>query len=384
MIICKDEKLCTGCAACSALCAHSAISMAEDARGFYRPQVDASKCMSCGLCKAVCPSNHEGALGLRNKVNRVLAYQNSDEERSKSSSGAAFWALARSVFDEGGVVYGACFDEGFRVVHRRCATVDEAQACRGSKYSQSFTSGTFGEVLRDLRSGRAVLYSGTPCQIAGLRSFLLMRKCAGRLITCDLICHGTPSNRLFREYIAFLEEKTGKKVVGYCHRPKDRGWGVHIEKAVMEDGTALYDTVESNVWRTLFYSNDALNSCCYACQYAKVDRVGDFTLADFVGVDKVRKELNDDGGLSVVLVNSDIAARIVAEGVFGSRLVDVSLDEVLPGNPMLQRPSVAQHDVDDFWRAYDRGGLKGAARYVGAYGILRSAKTMVKRFVKRR
>lgn len=190
-------------------------------------------------------------------------------------------------------MYGACFDDEFWVVQRRCATEREAQACRGSKYSQSFTGTTFGEVYEDLRQGRCVLYTSTPCQIAGLRSFLSKKSYSGQLVTCDLICHGTPSNQLFREYISFLERKSGKKVVGYYHRPKDRGWGVHVEKTVVEDGSTLYDAIESNTWRDVFYSNDGLNLCCYQCVYADVGRVADFTLADFLGVDRCRKGLND-------------------------------------------------------------------------------------------
>lgn len=383
MEICSDPQLCCGCSACQAACPRSAVAMVEDGRGFYRPEVDEAKCVGCGLCKGVCPANGGTAQSLKKSPLKVLAYKNSDEERARSSSGAAFWALAQYMLDRGGAVYGACFDDEFRVVHRRCATEGEAQACRGSKYSQSFTGPAFGEAYEDLKRGRDVLYTGTPCQIAGLRSFLAKKSYAGQLVTCDLICHGTPSNQLFREYIAFLERKSGKKVVGYCHRPKDRGWGVHVEKAVMDDGSTLYDTIESNTWRDVFYSNDGLNSCCYRCPYTDVSRIADFTLADFLGADRCRTELNDRRGLSVVMVNSKLAEDIVAQGVFNPGAADISIDEVIPGNPMLQRPSVPQGDVEGFWRAHDRRGFEGAARYVGAYGLVKSAKTLVKRLIGR-
>lgn len=381
--ICIDRDLCTGCSACAAACPHSAITIIEDGRGFYRPQVDESRCVHCGLCQMVCPANHDGAKELRHEAIRVFAYQNSDEERAKSASGAAFWALAQYVLDREGVVYGACFDCDFRVIHKRCATVDEAQACRGSKYSQSFIGDVLAQVHEDLNQGLCVLYSGTPCQVAGLRSFLSKRHYSGCLITCDLICHGTPSNRLFRDYINFLEQKTGKKVIRYTHRPKDRGWGIHIEKVDMDDGSVLYGTIKSNIWRTLFYSNDALNSCCFRCPYTDVARVADFTVADFVGVNKVRSELNDNKGLSVVMANSPLAESIVAEGVFEPGSVDITLGEVIPGNPMLCRPSVPVHDIEDFWRAYERKGFEGAARFVGAYGFAKTAKTLVKRLLGR-
>lgn len=383
MEICNDPQLCCGCSACQTACPRSAIAMREDARGFYRPQVDESKCVGCGLCEGVCPANGGTAATLKRTPIKVLAYRGPDEERARSSSGAAFWALARRTLDEGGAVYGACFDDDFRVVHRRCTTVEEAQACRGSKYSQSFAGASFGAAYEDLRHGRAVLFTGTPCQIAGLRSFLSKKSYTGQLVTCDLICHGTPSNRLFREYIAFLEKKSGKKVVGYSHRPKDRGWGVNVEKAVMEDGSVLYDTIESNIWRTMFYSNNALNKCCYRCLYTSVDRVSDFTIADFVGVNRYRRELNDDKGLSVVMVNSELAEGIVAQGALQPGATAISIDEVIPGNPMLQTPSVSEGDVEAFWQAHDRRGFEGAARYVGAYGFIKSATTLAKRLMGR-
>lgn len=383
MDICSDWALCTGCSACSAACPYSAISIVEDTRGFYHPQIDETKCVECGLCQNVCPANHDGAKELRRESIRVLAYQNSDEERTLSASGAAFWVLARYALDKGGVVYGACFDEDFRVVHNRCITIDEAQKCRGSKYSQSLTSAVLERVYDDLRQGLFVLYSGTPCQVAGLRSFLSKRHYCGELVTCDLICHGVPSNRLFRDYIDFLEDKTGQKVVRYVHRPKDRGWGVHIEKAILEDGSALYGKLESNVWREIFYSNDALNPCCFRCPYTDISRVADFTLADFLGVDRVRKELNDGKGLSVVMVNSPNAENLVSEGLFKTGSVEITIDDVTPGNPMLYRPSIPRHDVEAFWRAYNRGGFKGAARFVGAYDFKKKVKHAIKHLIGR-
>lgn len=383
MEICNNLQLCCGCSACQSACPLSAITVIEDNRGFYRPNVDEAKCVQCGLCEATCPANGGIAEELKRGPLEVLAYKGTDQERAKSSSGAAFWALAQYALGKGGVVYGACFDDEFRVVQRRCVTEGEAQACRGSKYSQGFTGTTYGEVYEDLRQGRCVLYTGTPCQIAGLRSFLSKKSYSGQLVTCDLICHGTPSNRLFREYIAFLERKSGKKVIGYCHRPKDRGWGVHVEKAALEDGSTLYDTIESNTWRDVFYSNDGLNSCCYRCLYTDIRRVADFTFADFLGVDRCRKELNDRRGLSVVMVNSELAKDIVGQGVFEPGAVEITIDEVIPGNPMLQRPSAPQDDVEGFWRAYEKHGFEGAARYVGAYGFVKTVKTLVKRLMGR-
>ncbi len=204
--------------------------------------------------------------------------------------------------------------------------------------------------------------------------FSFKKSYSGQLVTCDLICHGTPSNRLFREYIAFLERKKRQEGGRLLPSPEGRGWGVHVEKAVMEDGSTLYDTIESNIWRTLFYSNDALNNCCYKCLYTSVDRVADFTIADFIGVNRCRRELNDDKGLSVLMVNSELAENIVGQGVFEPGAVEITIDEVTPGNPMLQRPSVPQDDVGAFWRAYEKRGFEGAARYVGGLRVCQNCK----------
>lgn len=211
MDICKDSQRCTGCSACLSVCPRSAIQIVEDSHGFYRPNIDESKCVECGLCQRVCPANGLTSDDLKMNTRRVLAYRADDVERAKSSSGAAFWTLASYVLNNGGVVYGACFDEDFRVVQRRCASVEDAQACRGSKYSQGFVGSSFGEAYNDLKQGLDVLYSGTPCQIAGLRSFLSKKNYSGQLVTCDLICHGTPSNRMFRDYISFLEKNPERR-----------------------------------------------------------------------------------------------------------------------------------------------------------------------------
>ena len=136
--ICNDSQRCTGCSACLSVCPRSAIQIVEDSHGFYRPRIDESKCVECGLCQMVCPANGLTSNDLKMSPRRVLAYQADDAERAKSSSGAAFWTLATYALNNGGVIYGACFDEVFRVVQRRCTSVEDAQDCRGSKYSQRF------------------------------------------------------------------------------------------------------------------------------------------------------------------------------------------------------------------------------------------------------
>lgn len=381
MEIC-DFDACTGCSACKAVCAHGAITMQPDDKGFERPRIDGSICTECGLCVRVCPNNAEDA-ALKTPCKKAYAYRNTDEECARSSSGAAFPALAEYVLANHGVVYGACFDEDFRVVHKRCATREAVQACRGSKYSQSAKGDTFERAIRDLKAGRVVLYTGTPCEIAGLKAYLGTKRYQGELITCDIICHGVPSNAMFRDFVSFIERKAGSKLISYEHRPKDRGWGVHVEKARFENGKSKYDTVVSNTWREVFYSNDGLRSSCYRCLYTSTNRPGDFTIADFHGIQGLHPEFFRKAGVSAVMANTDRALAIVQEGVFDRALLEVEVSDVVAGNPMLARPSEPRGDVQGFWQAYFSGGYAAVAKFVGAYGPLKYVKFIAKKCLRK-
>lgn len=230
MIQVKDSADCCGCSACASICAHDAISMKPDALGFLYPEVDTGKCVDCGLCENVCAfnANYDTSLNLESPIAYGARHKNIDEVM-RSRSGAVFAALSDFVLENGGVVYGAGYTDHFRVVHKRAITKEERDEFRGSKYVQSDMNTVFRQVRADLKDGRTVLFSGTPCQTSGLNSFV-GKRLRNNLILIDLVCHGVPGPFLWRDYIAYLEKKEGKVIEWVNFRDKEQfGWASHKE-----------------------------------------------------------------------------------------------------------------------------------------------------------
>ena len=230
MIKISNPADCCGCSACASICSHNAINMEPDALGFLYPKVDESKCVECGLCEKVCAFNDN--YETPDNFAEPIAYgarQKDINEVMKSRSGAVFAALSDYILENGGVVYGAGYTDHFRVVHKRATTKEERDEFRGSKYVQSDMNNVFRAVKQDLLSGKIVLFSGTPCQTSGLNSFI-GEKLRNNLILVDLVCHGVPSPYIWRDYIAYLENKQNSKINWVNFRDKEEfGWSAHHE-----------------------------------------------------------------------------------------------------------------------------------------------------------
>lgn len=230
MIKINNPSDCCGCTACASICAHDAISMEPDALGFLYPKVDASKCVECGLCEKVCQfnDNYDRSLNLKEPIAYAARHKDINEVM-KSRSGAAFVAISDYVLEQGGVVYGAGYKDHFRVAHKRATTKEERDEFRGSKYVQSDLTGVFRLVKEDLKNGLTVLFSGTPCQTAGLNSYV-GKKLRENLILVDIVCHGVPGPFLWRDYLAFIEKKQGGTISVVNFRDKELfGWKAHHE-----------------------------------------------------------------------------------------------------------------------------------------------------------
>lgn len=230
MIQITDKSQCCGCTACASICAHNAIMMQPDALGFPYPVVDTDKCIDCGLCEKVCAFNdhYDTSLNLL-KPDAYAARHRDMKEVETSRSGAAFIAISDYVLEKGGVVYGAGYADHFRVVHKRATTKEERDEFKGSKYVQSDMNTVFRQVKKDLKDGLTVLFSGTPCQTAGLNSYI-GKKLREHLILVDIVCHGVPGPYLWRDYIAYLEKKQGDKICWVNFRDKQEyGWTAHKE-----------------------------------------------------------------------------------------------------------------------------------------------------------
>lgn len=294
----KEKSTCTGCSACCAIC--DAIAMEEDSKGFSYPKVDATKCNNCGKCKNKCPQENKNT---SNGYQEIYAFKHvSEEVRKESTSGGVFTALSDIVLEQNGVIYGAAFEEDFTVNHIRATDAENRDKMRGSKYVKSeIAAETYRLVKADLDSGKQVLFSGTPCQIAALEAFL--NKDYTNLITVDLVCHGTPSNKFLKDYLCSVEKKTSKKIHRIRFRAKITGW--HQSKFVLYDeNNKMLPLFYGDVYMKNFLNNNLQSPACYSCKYSNYNRISDITMADFWGIEKSLPHIDDNKGVSLVLVNS--------------------------------------------------------------------------------
>ena len=322
---------CCGCSACFNICPVQAITMQEDREGFKYPKIDERSCINCGKCEKACPVLHAETAGRTLHPAFYAVWNRQDEARLSSSSGGVFRVLAEDVLVDGGVVYGAAFDVHNRLRHVRAESADALVPLTGSKYVQSEIGTAFCQVRADLKNGRRVLFTGTPCQVAGLYAFLGGDD--ANLLTADVLCHGVPSPAVFERYLESLG--VGEK----CRiefRNKDNGW----KKYEVVVGDRVHETFRANAYMKGFLSNLYLRPSCASCRFVGCRRPGDLTLGDFWGAGNFRKRYDDDKGTSLVLLNSPKARSIfqTLQGKF-SLAEQVPSDSAVPFNPSLVHAS---------------------------------------------
>jgi len=366
---------CCGCTACMSICPKDAIMMTADKEGFLYPQIDEALCIECDLCTQVCAFHDSYRIG--GNYDQPLVYaakHRSDEVRMNSSSGGLFTAISDFVLERNGVVYGAAFGKDFEVRHHRAETVEERDRFRGSKYVQSNLLGIYKEVKTELRKGKTVLFTGTPCQNAGLRSFL--NKEYEGLYLCDIVCHGTPSPRLFADYIAFCEKKQGSKIKEYYCRYKGNGWHSHTEKAVFANGKEDFHSLLSQAYKSLFYSHVALRPSCHNCKFCNFNRPSDITIADFWGIEKSMPDFDDNKGVSLVLVSS-AKGEALLNGIQESIVArQSSIQDCLQHN--LQAPTVPSPKREQFWREYETKGFEYVLKKYGGLGYKQRVRRIIR------
>ena len=366
-VLFDDPGRCSGCRACLEGCPVGAISMREDACGFAYPQIDAAACVRCGRCKRVC--GFQRGLG-READPSAFAAATREGEINLSASGGVFGALARAMVDAGGIVFGCAYEReggGLRARHRAARTRGELEAMYGSKYVQSSTSGCYSEVERELRAGRRVLFSGTPCQVAGLRGYL------GRdydgLLTVDLVCHGVPSERMLNSYLEGVSG--GREVVDARFRSKRDGWDKSLLLEILfADGTRECLSGKESSYYDLFLDLSTLRDSCYECPFAGSLRAGDVTIGDFWGVGKARPDLLREGGgpfdthrgVSCLLVNTEAGGRWLK--TLGERITcePVSFDDVARYNDQLRHPAERSKFRRKCLAAFEGGGWRAVER----------------------
>lgn len=341
MINITDKHKCCGCTACISVCPKGCISMSEDKEGFLYPVVDSVKCIDCGLCEKVCPVLNT----LKNEAEPLVyaAINNDESIRMQSSSGGIFTLLAEYVIENGGVVFGACFDRDWNVVHDYTETKEGLARFRGSKYVQSNVGNSFSQVKAFLDSGREVLFSGTPCQVAGLKNYL--RKPYPNLLTVDLVCHGVPSPEVWRKYLqeTVCKEygiKKNKSTVNLCDyisdikfRAKDKGWKKFSIKIFLRNGKVEMKPFYENPYMNVFLSNLSLRPSCYDCPTKLYNVQSDITLADFWGVNNINPSIDDDKGCGLLFLNNKEKIGLLYS--LQCMLFNQSLDNVSKYNPSI-------------------------------------------------
>ena len=335
---------CCGCGACAAKCPKNCIEMAPDGCGFMRPAVERNACVGCGGCDAVCPVLVERP---KDEIEDVIWAKSKDRfERLNSSSGGLFALLAHDVLANGGVVCGAAWDEGCKHVrHVLVDSEDGLDSVMRSKYVQSSMGCEVYEGVREaLRSGRRVLFSGTACQVAGMRAYLGKLADSDGFLTVDVICHGVPSPLLWERWVEYREARVGAQLQGVNMRSKTTGWlsySAMYEYIAEKDGAAARDgSVFGDDWfMRAFLNNASLRPSCFACP-AKRSCGSDVTLGDFWGIQSAHPEVDYEGGVSAVLCNTDKGIAAVEALKAWIEWGVSSVDRVTPGNSCLYGSAV--------------------------------------------
>lgn len=383
-MILAEENICTGCSACRSICPKSAIALSPDAEGFLQPQIDGTKCIDCGLCRKICPVL--SSIEKNSQPPECYGFKTHDRELLRaSSSGGAFTSLAQPVIRAGGTVFGCVMTRpDFAARHVAANTEDALAAMRGSKYVQSDIQDSYRQCKAVLERGRRVLFSGTSCQIAGLKKFL--GKDYPSLLTVDFICHGVPSPAVWRKYLDWREKEAQSKISCISSRNKNYSWK-KFSLALSFDNAKLnsINPLDKDLYFKAFIGNYCLRSCCYACRFKPgKGSVSDITIADFWGVEEVRPEFYDELGVSAVMVHTPKGKAAFTASGSCADVIPVTLGEIELHNPsysnVVAMPPGRKLFMRHFRHVHSYGPLlKLSARYP----VGRWMWAMIKRKIKR-
>lgn len=375
--LCKEK--CTGCGACKDICPVRAIDLVADSEGFLYPLTDAVKCIQCGKCDKICPVQAER----KNSGNDIIAYAartKNEEVLLNSSSGGIFTEFATYIIKEGGVVFGAAFDKNFKLIHIGIDNMDDLDQLRGSKYVQSEIGDSYIRAREYLDAGRLVLFTGTPCQIGGLHSFLGRQY--DNLYTQDLICHGVPSPMIWQKYIEYRESKAASSLRRTFFRHKKNGWKMFSVQFEFSNCTEYIQTIRDDLYMCSFLQNLSLRPSCYNCAFKTQKRQCDISLADFWGVDKIHPEMDDDKGTSLIVIHSDKGKQLFESIKENLLYLETDLSEALKYNSAMTSSVPKNERRSDFIRTTAAHGFSKSKKFVRPSFVCR-IKKIIRRMIKK-
>lgn len=357
MINIDDKTKCCGCTACASVCPKKCISMKPDEEGFLYPEVDESRCVDCHLCEKVCPVQKKAEVSAEKPKAKVAQLLNR-EVLSESASGGFFSAISKYTIENGGFVCGALYDKDFNVKHDISSTLEQCDGFRGSKYVQSNPGNTFQKVKDYLESGKLVCFSGTPCQISGLKKYL--GKEYDNLITVDLVCAGVPSPKLWRLYLDKQEKKYGSRVKYANFRNKTYGYQCSTLKLVFENGKTYSKSGRIDPMMRFFVSGIAKRPSCYTCQFKGISRCSDFTLFDAWHARQLTGKKDNDKGFTSVIIHTKKAEDIYDKVVAMMDSYSVDIDEAVRLDGIMVNGQPKRHDRrDEFYSVLNEKGIDG-------------------------
>ena len=375
------KHMCSGCWACYNTCPVGAINMECDKEGFMYPIIDTDKCIDCGKCKNICPAFKEYC-GNKN-ISAYACINKNEDIRMESSSGGIFSLIAEAVIDKGGAVFGAAFDEEFNVRHIYVENKKDISKLRGSKYVQSDIGDTYKIAENFLKQNRPVLFSGTPCQISGLKAYLGMDY--ENLIALDLVCHGAPSQKVFELYLKEMQKKCDASVTNETKiqfRDKISGWYGYSVSIKFDQFNVYCKNKSQDAYMKAYLSNLSLRPSCYNCHNKSVHRQGDVTLGDFWGIKELHPEMFDNKGTSLILINTDKGERIFEEISDNIQAVQVDVESAIKRNTAVYKASKMPKTRAKFMASLDTVDFKKNVEECTKPGIVLRIKKLIKRGIK--
>lgn len=356
MIKIENKENCCGCSACFNACPQRCITMQADCEGFLYPVTDVSICTECGLCEKVCPIINRK----ENHSLQVLAAKNPNNHiRKDSTSGGLFSAIAEKIIEDGGRVFGATFNDNWEVVHKGVDNIQHLSCLRGSKYVQSNIADCFKEIKQLLEQNIPVLFSGTPCQAAGLKLYL--KKEYSNLFITDIVCHGVPSPQIWKEYLHSVKENV--QDIRYINfRKKERGWADADFIITNQKGNSIVkDKFRENLYFKGFMDNLYLRPSCYKCPARYGFYQSDITLGDYWGIEKQHPEFADADGVSLVIVNSEKGKKLLEE--LNIQIQESSIEKATDNrNACILNNPKRTIDSAYFWKQYKKIGVAAIAK----------------------